>query len=115
MDDGDGVGLAGWWVCGEEGWEHKDVKEENIILCANQQTDNGGEEQKKPPKKKKEKKTPKEDQNAKQRCQIEEICIFFAFSLENICVYGKIVVILHAFSLQYDLVRSYTRNKSMEY
>ena len=54
----EGCGVKRAWVlgvswmvgCGEVGWEHKDVKEENTILCANQQTDNGGEEQKKTPK-----------------------------------------------------------------
>ncbi len=61
-----------------------------------------GRERRRDPKRKKkrrpQKKTPKEDQNAKQRWQIEEICIFFAFSLEKTCGNEKFVVPLHAFS-----------------
>ena len=34
------AGLAGWWVCGEAGGTHKDVKRTNTIQSANQQTDN---------------------------------------------------------------------------
>ena len=41
VEDGEDVGLAGWWVCGEAGGNTKDVNNENTTLCANQQTGNG--------------------------------------------------------------------------